>query len=128
MPVRSLNSSVLKWPSRKVVDRAIRLWTAEQFRVQPNIIRLGYFGSYARGDWGVGSDLDLIAIVNETSQPFERRALQWDLKGLPVPAEIIVYTLSEWEDLQKRDTKFARMLKRETVWTFSQEWIRSPSA
>ena len=128
MPVRSLNSSVLKWPSRTVVDRAIRLWTAEQFRVQPNIIRLGYFGSYARGDWGVGSDLDLIAIVNETSQPFERRALQWDLKGLPVPAEIIVYTLSEWEDLQKRDTKFARMLKRETVWTFSQEWIRSPSA
>ena len=110
------------------MDRAIRLWTAEQFRVQPNIIRLGYFGSYARGDWGVGSDLDLIAIVNETSQPFERRALQWDLKGLPVPAEIIVYTLSEWEDLQKRDTKFARMLKRETVWTFSQEWIRSPSA
>jgi hypothetical protein len=69
----------------------------------------------------VGSDLDLIAIVKETSQPFERRALQWDLKGLPVPAEIIIYTLSEWEDLQQRDTKFARMLQRETVWTFSQE-------
>jgi hypothetical protein len=66
----------------------------------------------------VGSDLDLIAIVKATSQPFERRALLWDLKGLPVPAEIIVYTLSEWEDLQQRDTRFARMLKRETVWTF----------
>jgi len=121
MPVRSLNSSVLKWPSRKVVERAIRLWTAEQIRVQPDILRLGYFGSYARGDWGVGSDLDLIAIVKETSQPFERRALLWDLNGLPVPAEIIVYTLSEWEDLQQKDTKFARMLKREAVWTFTQE-------
>lgn len=121
MPVRSLNSSVLKWPSRKVVDRAIRLWTAEQVAGKPDIIRLGYFGSYARGDWGVGSDLDLIAIVKETSHPFERRALQWDLNGLPVPAEIIVYTWSEWEDLQQRDTKFTRMLQRETVWTFSQE-------
>ena len=93
MPVRSLNSSVLKWPSRKAVDRAIRSWTAEQVAGKPDLIRLGYFGSYARGDWGVGSDLDLIAIVKETSQPFERRALQWDLMGLPVPAEIIVYTL-----------------------------------
>ena len=128
MPVRSLKSSVLKWPNREAVDHAIRSWTAEQFRVQPDIIRLGYFGSYARGDWGVGSDLDLIAIVKEASQPFERRARQWDLMGLPVPAEIIIYTWSEWEDLQQRDTKFARMLKRETVWTFSQEWIRSPSA
>ena len=121
MPVRSLNSSVLKWPSRKVVNREVHLWTAEQIRAQPGIIRLGYFGSYARDDWGVGSDLDLIAIVKETSQPFERRALHWDLTGLPVPAEIIVYTLSEWEDLQQRNTKFARMLKRETVWTYPQK-------
>ncbi len=60
MPVRSLNSSVLKWPSRKTVDRAVRSWTAEQVQQRPEIVRLGYFGSYARGDWGVGSDLDLI--------------------------------------------------------------------
>lgn len=99
----------------------MRSWTAEQVAGKPDIIRLGYFGSYARGDWGVGSDLDLIAIVKETSQPFERRALQWDLMGLPVPAEIIVYTWSEWEDLQQKDTKFARMLNQETVWIFIQE-------
>jgi len=119
MPVRSLNSSVLKWPSRKAVDRAIRSWTAEQVEGKPDIIRLGYFGSYARDDWGVGSDLDVIAVVKDASEPFERRALQWDFTELPVPAEIIVYTWSEWEDLQQRDTKFARMLNQETVWTFS---------
>lgn len=90
MPVRSLNSSVLKWPSRKAVDQAVRAWTVEQARERPEILRLGYFGSYARGDWGVGSDQDLIAIVNEISEPFARRALKWDLNGLPVPAELIV--------------------------------------
>ena len=84
-------------------------------------MRLGYFGSYARGDWGVGSDIDLIAVVNETSESFERRSVNWDLNGLPVSAEIIVYSLPEWEDLEKKDTKFARMLKSEAVWTFFKQ-------
>ena len=123
MPVRSLNSSVLKWPSRKTVGLAVRSWTAEQVKERPEIIRLGYFGSYARVDWGVGSDLDLIAIVDETSEPFERRSLCWDLSNLPVPAEIIVYSLTEWEDLEKKDTKFARMLKSEAIWTFKRSPI-----
>jgi len=71
MPVRSLNSSVLKWPSRKTVGLAVRSWTAEQVKERPEIIRLCYFGSYARGDWGVGSDLGLIAVVNKTLEPLD---------------------------------------------------------
>ena len=118
MPVRSLNSSVLKWPSHKTVDVAARSWSAKQAQEQPEIERLGYFGSYALGDGGVGSDLDLIAIITETSEPFERRSLKWDLNSLPVPAELVVYTLQEWEDLQNKDTKFAHMLRDETIWTF----------
>jgi hypothetical protein len=50
MPVKFLNSSVLKWPSRKPVDRSVRSWTAEQIKERSEIIRLGYFGAYARGD------------------------------------------------------------------------------
>ena len=103
------------------MDCAVRSWTADQVQQRPDIVRLGYFGSYARGDWGVGSDLDLIAVVNETSESFERRSVNWDLNGLPVSAEIIVYSLPEWEDLEKKDTKFARMLKSEAVWTFSKQ-------
>ena len=98
----------------------MRLWTAEQVRVRPEIVRLGYFGSYARGDWGVGSDLDVIAIVSKTAEPFERRLLEWDLTSLPVPAEIIVYSLLEWEKLEQGKTRFFRMLDRDVVWTFSK--------
>ena len=119
MPVRSLNSCVLRWPDRKDVDRAMRLWTAEQVRVRPEIVRLGYFGSYARGDRGVGSDADVIAIVRKTTEPFQRRSLEWDLSGLPVPAEIIVYSLREWEKMKREDTRFFRMLDRDAAWTFS---------
>ena len=118
MPVRSLNSSVLKWPDQKTIDRAVRSWSTEQARSHAGVLRLGYFGSYARGDWGVGSDLDLIAVIAETSDPFERRSLKWDINGLPVAADLVVYTLQEWQDLQNRDTKFARMLRDETIWVF----------
>jgi predicted nucleotidyltransferase len=118
MPVRSLHSSVLKWPDQQTVDAALKSWSAEQAQEQPGIERLGYFGSYARGDWGVGSDLDVVAIITETSEPFERRPLKWDLNTLPVPADLVVYTLREWKNLQIKDTKFAHMLRDETIWTF----------
>lgn len=119
MPVKSSNSSVLKWPDQKAVDRSARAWSAKQVQCQPGVLRLGYFGSYARGDWGVGSDLDLIAVIRDNSDPFERRSLKWDLNGLPVPADLVIYTLQEWEDLQNRDTKFSRMLRDETIWIFT---------
>ena len=120
MPVRSSNSSVLKWPDQKTIDRAVRSWSTEQARSQAGVLRLGYFGSYARGDWGVGSDLDLVAVIAETSDPFERRSLKWDLNGLPVPADLVVYTLQEWEELLAKDTRFARMLRDETIWVYTR--------
>jgi predicted nucleotidyltransferase len=120
MPVRSLNSSVLKWPDQKTVNQAVRSWSIEQAQLRPELIRLGYFGSYARGNWGVGSDLDLIAVVDNAAEPFERRLLNWELNSLPVPAEILVYTLHEWEKMQKRNDKFIRMLNTEVVWTYTR--------
>lgn len=116
MPVRSLTTSVLRWPSRQTVDRAARRWAAEQRAVRADIERLGYFGSYARGDWGVGSDLDLIAIVTDSDQPFAERALAWDLDDLPVPAELLVYTSAEWSRMIASGARFARVIEAEAAW------------
>ena len=66
----------------------MRSWSSNEARQRPDLLRIGYFGSYARGDWGVGSDLDLIAVVTDISIPFEERFVEWDLTDLPVPAEI----------------------------------------
>ncbi|MBI4483881.1 MAG: nucleotidyltransferase domain-containing protein [Acidobacteria bacterium] len=90
MPVRSLNSSVFTWPDRKRVDSAVRAWAEEEGKKHLGLRGLGYFGSYARGNWGVGSNLDLIAIVKRADERFERRSLDWDLSSLPVPAELLV--------------------------------------
>jgi predicted nucleotidyltransferase len=68
-------------------------------RGTPSVVAVGYFGSYARGDWGVGSDLDLVVIFEASAEPFERRA---------VPMDLLVYTRAEWTRLASRP--------RDVVW------------
>jgi predicted nucleotidyltransferase len=85
---------------------------------RPGLQRLGCFGSYARGDWGVGSDLDLVAVVSESRRPFAERALEFDLGGLPVPAELLVYSDAEWRALLERRDRFSERLRAETVWVY----------
>jgi hypothetical protein len=98
------------------VAAVARAWAEREVARHPGLLKLGYYGSYARGDWGVGSDLDLIAIVASAEEPFERRALAWDLSGLPVPAGIVVYTESEWERLLASGARFGREVTATARW------------
>jgi len=102
------------------VDKAVRAWARQAAKQQKELVQLGYFGSYARGDWGVGSDLDLMAVVVKSSQPFERRALAWNLEDLPVPTELLVYTETEWQQMQNQSTRFTKTLSREMVWIYQR--------
>jgi predicted nucleotidyltransferase len=120
MPVRSLSSSVLKWPDAQAVEQALCHWTEQAVQSRADVLRIGYFGSYARGDWGVGSDLDVIIILESSQQPFEKRSVEWDTLELPVPADVLVYTQAEWESLS-RERRFHQTLLRETVWVYARD-------
>src|SRR5207249_148336 len=118
MPVRFLNSSVLAWPDKASVEQAVRSWILQERTKHPELLRMAYFGSYARGDYGVGSDLDLIAIVSASSEYFHRRPLSWDLLRLPVPSDLLVYTEEEWNRLMQEDNRFVRTLRSQAVWVY----------
>ena len=107
MPVRSLNSSVLKWPEPQAVLHALHTWAQDIVRSHTGVLRIGYFGSLASGSWGVGSDLDLVLIVEDDTERFERRGRGFDTLALPVPVDLLVYTLKEWA----RMTEEGRALK-----------------
>jgi hypothetical protein len=113
---------VLKWPDRETVDKAVRKWAKIEVKAHPEVRRLGYFGSYARGDWGVGSDLDIVVVVAQSSKPFDQRPLSWDTSALPVAGELLVYTEQEWEELGQQGGKFIRTLNRETIWIYDSRW------
>ena len=55
--------------------------------------------------------------VDSAGAPFERRAADWDLTGLPVPTDTLVYTEDEWRRLDPA-SRFARVLARELVWVY----------
>jgi predicted nucleotidyltransferase len=107
---------VLVWPARAEVDRAVRDWAQQMAATRPELRRVGYFGSYARDDWGVGSDVDLVVIVSSSDEPRGRRSVSWDVTPLPVPADLLIYTEPEWAALTTDGGRFARMLIDETVW------------
>ena len=102
MPVRSLNSSVIKWPEADNVIAAVSQWAREAAGRHPRVVRIGIFGSYATDAWGVGSDVDLIIIVEESDRPFEERSLEWNTVDLPVPADVLVYTKQEWASMKQQ--------------------------
>ena len=118
MPVRSFNSRVMRWPDRETVDRAARAWAVSVAAQVPAVIAIGYFGSYARGDYGVGSDLDLVVILQDSDAPRYQRTLGWQTERLPVPCDVLTYTLDEWRALASSGYRIYQALTTETVWVW----------
>jgi predicted nucleotidyltransferase len=99
------------------VDEAVRRWAWENAHSNGDVLKIGYFGSYARGDWGVGSDLDIIIVLKQSDQPAERRGAKWDATELPVPADLMIFTERELAGL---GGKLGRVLQEETVWVYER--------
>ena len=116
MPVTSSTSSIKRWPATDTVLRSLNAWANAQAEARPGFTALGYFGSYARNEAGFGSDIDLIAIVEHSENSYLERARDWPYERLPVPADLLVYTVEEWNRLQRRGGRFARVMTHEVVW------------
>ena len=126
MPVRLLTQSLLKWPEPAVVLQAVRTWAAAQGIERAGFERLGVYGSYGRGDAGVGSDLDLVLIdCNATGTPSERFR-KWPFETLPLSCDALILTPKEWDELMLDPAKaaMAMVLKRDCQWL----WIRNAVA
>jgi len=120
MPVRSLRSSVLAWPGRQQVEGAVTAWARDLAGLMPGLAAVGFFGSYARGDWGVGSDVDLIVVIDSSSHSFGSRTVPNGSVRLPVPADNLIYTREEYMTLLQRGGRFADTLRREAIWVFTR--------
>lgn len=126
MPVRSSSSSVHRWPDRERVHAAAARWARRLAGRRPDVVAVGYIGSYARGDWGPGSDLDLVVILDapragddrdgQLAGPGRDRTTGIEASFLPVPADLLVYTAEEWRRMEREGRRLSRTARREAVW------------
>ncbi len=116
MPTRSLRSAVMRWPDRAEVDAAFLTWASVVRTRHPEVVRIGYIGSYARDQWGVGSDLDVVILVARSEEPFHRRLLDVSDEGLPVPADLLVFTEAEMDKMRQEGSRLAEEVIRFAVW------------
>ena len=90
MPESLQPASVLRWPiAEQVLEQAER-WAERQHHLNPDLLAVGVFGSYGRGDAGVGSDLDLVLILRECSEPVWQRLRHWQTGSLPLACDLLV--------------------------------------
>ena len=71
---------------------------------------------YATGDWGVGSDLDILIVLESTELPFETRGTRFPASSIPVPCQVLVHTMAEWRQMIRDGGRFARTVEAEVVW------------
>ena len=111
MPVRSLNSSILKWPDRELILKQAASWALNAGKSDNNIISIKCFGSVLNDNWGVGSDLDILIEVKASGKDFMRRNLNYDVSKIEVPVEILVYTKDELLALKKDGSRFSKEIE-----------------
>jgi hypothetical protein len=63
----------------------------------------------------VGSDVDVIVVVQDSDLSPLQRHVHYDPRGLPVPADLWVYTSAEWEELSSRSPQLWQRLQREML-------------
>lgn len=81
MPPPSSSGPVLRWPSSAEVLEQAHQWAQRQAAGHPELEAVGVFGSYGRGDAGVGSDLDLLLILSHWDLPSWNPRLAATLAG-----------------------------------------------
>jgi uncharacterized protein len=119
VPVTSSRSSLKRWPSAERVLGAALSWAQRLAGAEPSVVAVGYFGSYARGDAGFGSDLDIL-VVRRDGAP-KPDLLGADVDALPVPTDVLHYTEGELRDLLERGGRMATVVEREARW-----WVDGP--
>ena len=116
MPVRLLTQSVLRWPEPEQVLRQVQAWASQQQALHPSLQAVGLFGSYGRGQAGVGSDLDLLLIDSAAAGTQQQRLLPWPLERLPLSCDALGLTPAEFEQLMASGSHMARELQRDLRW------------
>ena len=83
----------------------------------PEVVRIGLFGSVARGDARPHSDIDLLVVVGDLDYPADRPRLAGEVRSaarraVPYPVGVVVTDVTEWARRSSLRTTIEREISR----------------
>jgi hypothetical protein len=110
------------------VLQAVQQWARLEAQRCPSLEKVGVYGSYGRGDAGVGSDLDLLLIDADAAGTQSSRYRRWPFEELPLSCDALVLSPAELAHLldsrQCEDPAVAAMahaLRSECRWIWQRQ-------
>lgn len=88
--------------------------------LHPEVKKIIFFGSYVRGDFVPGSDLDLLIILEHSDKPFLDRIPDYLPDRVAFPVDVFPYTEAEIEKMQAEQNPFIRRALREGQVVFAR--------
>jgi predicted nucleotidyltransferase len=97
MPRRSLSTVVVKSVDEGAIRRAMDAYAERLLRDHTTIAEVIVFGSFERGTWAPGSDLDVFIVLTEADRPVHERVAELLPGAFPVGLDLFPFTVQEIE-------------------------------
>jgi predicted nucleotidyltransferase len=120
---KSYGSVTIYSVNKEQISQALERFTAS-CRQRPEVLAIVLFGSFVRGDFGVGSDVDVLIILKDSPLPFLERIPVYQPDRFPVDVDVFPYT---WDEIQlgqpvaKEALATGRLLWQQTELDFDGE-------
>jgi len=114
--VRNLakKETMLEWHVKRVVFAC-----RDAIRANYSTAGIVLYGSYARGQAGSESDLDLLVLLNEDVTPVKKRIIRDMLYEIGLAADMVISTIIRsydvWQSPISRATPFYKAVQREGI-------------
>ena len=92
-------SARVRYAEPEPIRKAVRGYAREVRSAHPEVRSIRWFGSWVRGDAGVGSDVDLCIIVDRSDKSRRDRIVDFLPRVFPVGIDLFVYTSAEFDAL-----------------------------
>ncbi len=91
---RSSGSVTVFSLDKKLIEKAIERFVDGLSR-REEVLKVVIFGSWIRGEAGVGSDVDFLIVLKESNLPFLERIPIYTPSNFPIDIDVFPYTLEE---------------------------------
>jgi len=120
MPKKSSNSAKVFFADAQRAEALLAEIVRKLTAAHPEIVKIILFGSYVRGDFVPGSDLDLLIILEHSDRPFLDRIPQYLPNRVPFPVDVFPYTEAEVRQMQAEGNPFILRALREGKVVFAK--------